>query len=249
MSSRSVKGKMIKHKLLVKNPSLYPHIPSTKWLTASDALHMLKSHSTVFLKPDGGSGGSGILKIRNTSTGGYEIRYGKIRERVGKHSLYRTLRRYQKSSTQYIVQKGIHLGRYHGRVFDIRMYLQKPRSEWGISGMAARIAPPHHYITNYTRGGKAVLLEKVLYPLFEGNTEKVNECIENLRIISMDIATTLNKRFKDIRELGIDLAVESSGQIWIIEANTRPQHKLFSKLPTSEMLRTIRHNKKKIKKG
>ncbi|OAB41533.1 hypothetical protein PGLA_16865 [Paenibacillus glacialis] len=240
---------MIKHKILSKIPSLLPHIPATKWLTHSDALHMLNSHSTVFLKPDSGSGGSGILKIRKTSTGEYEIRYGKIRDRVGLHTLSRTLRMYQRSYNNYIVQEGIDLGRYHGRVFDIRMYLQKPRSEWGISGMAARIAPPHHYITNYTKGGTAATLEKVLLPLFEGNIEKMNACIQNLKNISLTIARTLNKKFKDTRELGIDLAVESSGQIWIIEANTRPQHKLFTKLPSSEMLRTIRHNKKKIKKG
>ncbi|MGF7048907.1 glutathione synthase/RimK-type ligase-like ATP-grasp enzyme [Paenibacillus sp. DS2015] len=210
---------------------------------------MLKSHSTIFLKPDNGSGGSGILKIRNTSTHDYEIRQGETRKRVGQHTLYRTLKKYQKSPKKYIVQRGIHLGKYHGRVFDIRMYLQKPQSEWGISGMVARIAPKHRYITNYHKGGQAATLDKVLLPLFEDNTEKVNDCIEKLRTISLTIADTLTKQFPDTREFGIDLAVDSNRRIWIIEANTRPQHNLFTKLSNKEMLYTIRHNKKLIKKG
>lgn len=249
MSHCTIKGKMIKHKIMKKNPSLYPHIPKTKWLTPSRAIHMLKSHSTVFLKPDGGSGGTGILKVQKTSTGKYEIRHGSTRKSVGRHTLSRTLRIYQRSSSKYIVQRGIQLGQYHGRVFDIRMYLQKPQSVWTISGMVARIAPRNRYITNYHKGGQAATLEKALSPLFEGNTEKVNECIENLKHISLTVAGTLNKRFPGIRELGIDLAVDSSRRIWIIEANTRPQHNLFTLLPTKEMLNTIRHNKKKIKKG
>ncbi|AJS60459.1 YheC/YheD family protein [Paenibacillus sp. IHBB 10380] len=249
MSKQTIKGKMIKHKIMKKNPSLHPHIPKTKWLTPSRAIHMLKTHPTVFLKPDGGSGGSGILRIRNTSTGDYEIRQGSTRKRVGRHRLSRTLRIYNKSSRKFIVQKGIDLGKYHGKVFDIRMYLQKPKSEWGISGMVARVAPRNRYITNYHKGGQAATLEKVLFPIFEGNTEKVKECIDHLKHISMTVAGTLDKKFRYIRELGIDLAVDSSGKIWIIEANTRPQHNLFAQLPTKEMLYTIRHNKKMIKKG
>lgn len=249
MSDYKVKGKMVKHKLMKKNSSLSPHIPKTRWLSSSKAIHMLESHPTVFVKPDGGSGGSGILRIRKTSTDDYEIRNGKDLKRVGSHTLSRTLRKYQKSSTKYIVQNGIDLGRYHGKVFDIRMYLQKPKSEWGISGMVARVAPRDRYITNYHKGGQAATLEKVLLPIFEGNHVKMNECIENLKRISLTISGTLDRQFRATRELGIDLAVDTSGEIWIIEANTRPQHNLFKFLPNKEMLNTIRHNKRKIKKG
>src|SRR4051812_39969662 len=101
---------MIKHQLLIRRPELLPHLPETHWLTASKAIRMLKSHSSIFLKPNRGSGGTGIIRIRKrTLHDGYEIRNGRNRKYVSSTSIQNALRAYEKSHKQYIVQRGIHL--------------------------------------------------------------------------------------------------------------------------------------------
>jgi hypothetical protein len=236
---------MIKHKLLLKRSKLRPHLPETHWLKASKAKRMLKSYSTIFIKPNGGSGGTGIIRIRKLkSLPGYEFRSGRRRRLVSSASMYRTLRAYQKSKKNYIVQRGLKLARYNGRIFDVRMFLQKPPSGWTISGMAARVAAPQHIVTNQHQGGYGKPLNKVLKRIFGQKRSKVKRCIHVLKEISLIMAHTLDKRFSDIRELGIDLGIDTAGRVWIIEANSRPFHKLFTQLPNKRMLYKIRRNKR-----
>lgn len=240
-----VKGKMIKHQLLLKRSKLRPHLPETHWLTASRAMKMLKSSSTIFLKPNGGSGGTGIIKIRRTHHG-YIFANGQKRRYVSRASLYKALQYYEKSHKKYIVQRGIKLASYKGKIFDVRMYLQKPKKVWKISGKVARIAAPNHYVTNQHQGGYAKKLEKVLSTLFANKKRKVNKCKKKLRRIALTAAKTLDKRFPDIHELGIDLAIEKGGHVWFIEANSRPAHRLFAQLSDKTMLYRIKRNKRFI---
>lgn len=246
MSNYKVKGKMVKHEFLSKHREIRPYLPETHWLTASRAMRMLKSHPTIFIKPDKGSGGTGIMKIQRTRNG-FELFNGPRRRFLHSDALIKTLQAYQKSPKKYIVQEGLHLGRYRGNIFDVRVYLQKPQTEWLISGMAARVAAPHRYVTNHHKGGHAETLEKVLANLFANNKRRVANCRNTLRTTAMIVAGTLNKRFPDLRELGIDLGIERSGRVWFIEANSRPFHRLFTQLPDKTMLHRILKNKSVIR--
>jgi glutathione synthase/RimK-type ligase-like ATP-grasp enzyme len=236
------KGKMKKHKVLMKCSELLPNLPETHWLTTSRAVRMLKENPSVFIKPDGGTGGAGIIKIRKAAKG-YVVRDGSKRMHVGAVSLYKGLNDLEKSSKKYIVQRGLQLARYKGKIFDVRMYLQKPHEKWTIAGMAARVAAGNSYVTNFSRGGHPKLLEKVLLRFYVNDKNKVNRCINKLEAISIQVAEALVKRFPGIVEMGIDLGIDKDGHIWIIEANSKPAHKLFAQLPDKTMLQTIRKNK------
>jgi glutathione synthase/RimK-type ligase-like ATP-grasp enzyme len=225
-------------------PELLPHLPETHWFNASLANRMLDSYSTIFIKPNGGSGGTGIIRIRKkTSSPRYEFRRGRHRKIVSSSSMYKALQIYQKSRKKYIVQRGLKLARYKGRIFDIRMFLQKPPSGWTVSGMVARVADPHFIVTNHKQGGFGKPLDKVLMHIFSNNDSKVKKYIEELKKISLIMAQTLDVRFSDIRELGIDLGIDTDGHVWIIEANSRPFHNLFTQLPDKSMLNNIKRNK------
>jgi hypothetical protein len=246
MHKYKVKGKMVKHKLLLNRRVLHPHLPETHWLTASRSMRMLKSYSTIFIKPNGGSGGTGIIKIQRTRSG-FKLFDGLRRRFLHTDDLRRKLIGYQKSPKKYIVQRGLHLGRYHGKIFDVRMYLQKPYAEWVISGIAARVAAPNRYVTNHHKGGHAETLDNVLANFFANNKVRMENCKKTLRKTALIAARTLDKRFPDLRELGIDLAIDSSGHVWFIEANSRPFHQLFTQLPDKTMLNLILENKRIIK--
>ena len=239
-------GKMTKHKEMLQKSVLRPHLPATRWMTDSSTLRMLKTYPTVFIKPDKGSGGSGIIRAKRLRKG-YEVRYGSIQKVVRLHSVLKAIKSYRKSKHRYLVQEGLQLAKYHGVIFDIRIYLQKPKHKWIIAGMAARVAAPHKYVTNYLKGGHAAPLHQVLLSLFGNNRTKVNACLRRITKLSIIIAKTVNKRHS-IHELGVDLAIDKNGRIWIIEANSHPGHMLFTQLSDRSMIRTIKRNKKRIGK-
>ncbi|SFJ87550.1 YheC/YheD family protein [Thermoflavimicrobium dichotomicum] len=240
-------GKMMKHKEMMKHPELRQYLPETLWLTPLGALQMLRSHSSVFIKPNHGSGGVGIIRVKRKRNH-YEVRYGQKHKYVSSDSVYKAIQSYQKPSQRYLVQRGLRLAEYNGSIFDIRVYMQKPYSKWTISGMVARVAAPNRYVTNYRKGGHGEPLNKVLSNLFKNNKRKVNDSLNRMTKLSSIIAETLNKRHSGIRELGIDFGIEKNGRLWIIEANTRPGHKLFTHLPDKTMLLKIRKNKQLIRK-
>ncbi|AWB42961.1 endospore coat-associated protein YheC [Paenibacillus sp. CAA11] len=237
-------GKMKKYREMLSIPGLRPHLPETHWATNSRILRMLKVHSSLFIKPNHGSGGSGIIRVRRLRRG-YEVRCGSSRKVVGPSSVLRAIHSFRKPKHRYLVQKGLRLEKYHGTIFDIRVYLQKPKQTWMIAGVAARIAAPHKFVTNYHKGGHAESLQRVLLSLFQNNQAKVDAYHQKIKNISITVARTVN-RSHPIHELGVDLAIDKNGRIWIIEANSHPGHMLFTQLSDHTMIRTIMHNKRLI---
>ncbi|WP_088832802.1 YheC/YheD family protein [Paenibacillus tyrfis] len=238
-------GKMKKHREMLKRSVLRRHLPETHRFTHARALRMLRTYSTIFIKPNHGSGGSGIIRVKKVRKG-YEVRYGLKRTHVGSASLYKAIQSYLRPSGQYLVQRGLRLAKYKGSIFDARIYMQKPKKKWDISGMAARVAAPHRFVTNYHKGGHGVKLKRVLSRLFT-KRKKVKSTLRKIKKISRLMARTINKRHS-IRELGVDLGIEKNGRIWIIEANSRPGHKLFTQLPDKTPLRRIMKNKHLIRR-
>lgn len=237
-------GKMKKHIEMLRHPALRDHLPETYWITPARTLRMLGRYPSIFIKPNHGSGGTGIILVKRTGNT-YEVRCGRKRKVVGPDSLFKAIQSFRKPSQRYLVQRGIRLAKYNGSIFDARIYMQKPKAEWIVAGMVARVAAPKQYVTNYQKGGHGEPLPEVLSALFANDRSKVNDCIDRITKLSLIIAETINQRYA-IRELGIDFGIENDGRIWIIEANSKPGHMLFTQLPDKTLLHRILSNKRLI---
>jgi glutathione synthase/RimK-type ligase-like ATP-grasp enzyme len=241
-------GKMKKHKEMKRHYVLRKYLPEMHWHTHARTLRMLKSYSSIFIKPNHCSGGKGIIRVKKMMGNRYEVRYGNKQSYVNAESLNKMIQSYQESPHQYLVQRGLRLARYKGSIFDIRIYMQKPASKWLISGMVVRIAAPNHFVTNYSQGGQAKPLHKVLLNTFNNNKTKVNETVNRIRNVCYMITRTLDKHHPGLHQLGIDIAIDNDSRLWIIEANSKPGHQLFRKLSDKSMYRTIMKNKRLIRK-
>lgn len=240
-------GKMRKHKEMLRRSVLRKYLPETHWLTRARTLRMLRSYSSIFIKPNYGTGGAGIIRVRRRRNR-YEVRCGRKSRHVRSSSLIQAIRSCRRPSQRYLVQRGLRLAKYFGAIFDVRIYMQKPKSRWIISGMVARVAAPQQYVTNYHKGGHAAPLDKVLLTLFANDRRKVKDCLNKISKLSYAVATTLSKHHPGLRQLGIDLGIEKNGRAWIIEANSKPGHMLFAQLPDKTMLHRIKKNKRLIRK-
>ncbi len=243
---QQIASKLLKTAVILNHPQLSSYIPETRWYSP-EALHdMLEKYPVVYLKPDKGTGGGGIIRIRRINH--YRFEYKDLsRSRVLPYSqLLRFVGRKLIPSQRYIIQKGISLACVGDRPFDIRVILQKPNGKWLVSGIAAKIAKPGKIVTNYCKGGQPYDVFKALYLATSKDHEKAKKIFIEIYYISKEIAKILNRRFSGLRELGIDVGVDKQYNIWVFEVNTHPNFQLFRRIGNQEMYHCIRKRHKQF---
>lgn len=242
---QQVASKMYKTHILKKNKLIRPYIPDTRWYDVKGLKEMLCQYSTVFIKPDKGGGAGGLIRIELLE-GLVECTspYGR-KKLISFDNLEEWIQERLKENKRYIMQEGIELAKIAGRLFDLRIHMQKPGNEWKITGSCAKIAAPGQVVTNFCKGGTPYEAAKVLQCITSDAKEEARHLVHELYILSKEVARTLNSQFKGLKELGLDIGVDEEFNLWIFEVNTRPCTDMFRKLGNSRVYRKI----KKIQQG
>ncbi|MDQ1913909.1 YheC/YheD family protein [Paenibacillus sp. GD4] len=226
-------GKIRFHRMFQREPKLRAYLPGTAICNPERLREYLQRYRTVFIKPDGGCRGIGIVKVWQ---GEDRISFVKIKGKPQSvssiHALYKKL---HLSRRPHIVQQAIQLAQINGRPFDIRvMMMRDQRNRWICIGMVAKVAGVDSVITNVARGKGSVMsinkaLEKSLGLTGEQAARKKEELI---RLASL--CTRIYSRTRYEWQIGYDLALDRKAKVWFIESNPRvPAHNLFLKEPES----------------
>ncbi len=233
-------GKWKTHNLLSKHEILQKYLPETRvFKSSTDVIELLKTHGTVFLKPSGGSSGRGIIRI-STGLTAYSANYRTARKvRQLELEDVEKLNNYLKQfigGTRYIVQQGLSLAKIHGCPFDIRVLMQKNRAgKWKRTGMAARVAGEGNYISNIHAGGHAEKLSYVL-PLIFTDPKKVQQIKREINRVTSIIASWISTEENPLfGEIAIDLGVDDSGKVWVIELNAVPGRTVFRRIGATKI--------------
>lgn len=204
---------------LLRDPKLSQYVPETALYSKTMLQKMLDRYEMVYVKPNMGTGGKDILRVEDLGQGGYKYHlktsvwtFGSFDSMAG--SIDRVTRR-----CDYVIQRGIDLLRRNGRLFDLRVMVQKnPYGKWETTGVIGRLGHPRKIVTNVCRGGCSrpveVLLRDFVYDV-AGYTD-------HLRQLGERAARQLNKTFPRIKELGFDIGIDRNLHPWILEANPRP---------------------------
>lgn len=235
---QQIASKMLKTKVLQQDPSLRVMIPETVWYSRMNLEEMLERYDTVYVKPDKGGGGVGILRIEKRDAGRFRVCFRTRCKEVDRRRLSAAVESCFSPAKHYLIQQGIRLALYRGSPFDLRILLQKPNRRWIVSGMVAKVAASGRFVTNYCRGGHPLPVETALAAVVREPMEK-ERMIRELHHMAERVAEVLNERFPGLRELGIDVGVDREGRLWIFEVNTRPQFKMFSKIGRRDVFAKI----------
>ncbi|MFC5528063.1 YheC/YheD family protein [Cohnella yongneupensis] len=243
--SISVKSKWTKTKWLLADRALRQFVPETKLFTLSSLNDMTGRYKMVYFKPTGGSGGNGIARIVRTSSRKFRVKKdARTFETSSTGSLYGRLKRIARGRS-YLLQKGIHLQTSGGRPFDFRMTMQKPeKGKWVPSVMFVKLGKPNTVVTNYHQGGKLALVGETLRRsgYSSGQIERYKM---RLRTLGLQTARCFERRSPRFRELGLDVALDRTGRLWILEVNTRPNFYALKSLRDKSLFRTmVRYGKK-----
>nr|WP_253300317.1 YheC/YheD family protein [Paenibacillus lautus] len=203
--------------------------PLTKRLKGYPTLYeMIKRKPYLYLKPEDGKAGQGIMRIRYQKNKPLpyriQIQNNKNSTTYKAASLERLWNRvYQETKgCSYLIQQGIELAQVHGRAFDLRILVQKNESgSWAVTGIGARMAGAKSITTHVPRGGTIEDPEKLLPIVF--GLERSDAILGEVRKAAVHMARQIEKSSGQTHgEMSMDLGIDNEGVLWFFEANSRP---------------------------
>jgi glutathione synthase/RimK-type ligase-like ATP-grasp enzyme len=213
---------------LGKDQSIHIYLPESYLFKNYEMLKSMSSrHSTLFLKPITGSLGKGIIRVEKHPGESYNCQFtnagGARKKEFDSLPAVFTALSGKLKSQRYQLQQGLELITAEGRPVDFRALVQKgARGVWTITSVVARIASTQQFVSNIARGGSLGTVKDTLGKSSLNAQQRVS-VYDRLRKASLEIATSIEAQIPNhFGELGIDLAVDAQGKIWLLEVNSKP---------------------------
>lgn len=213
--------KLDTHDVLMTNANLRSFLPHTEPLTDSALINTAKSYGAIYLKPDSLSKGQGVFRaslaagtwlLERSDANGNEA--WEVKDTSG-------LRSHLIPNVPYLVQQAIDLATYWNNHYDLRAAVQKDtQGRWQVTGLVARLAPPLGVVTS-PRSGGSVLPADVAFAHSFGS-QQVDTKLALVHETACAIATAIEHHYGHCANLGLDLGIDKSGRLWLIEVNGRP---------------------------
>lgn len=211
--------------LLPEAASFSPH--TELYQGAASLTGILQKYPYIYVKPSSGSLGRGIIRIMRTKDG-YICQYGSVNGTVTRrYSTFGPMHQMLRSrigKQPYLLQQGLQLIKLRGGIVDFRALVQKNKhGEWSITSIVGRSAPTSSSIvSNIARGGTMLSMQRTLkaagFPPIECTSISTS-----IRHHALLIARLFEQSMDGhYAELGIDLGVDKSGKVWLLEINSKP---------------------------
>ncbi|WP_025027249.1 YheC/YheD family endospore coat-associated protein [Caldalkalibacillus mannanilyticus] len=230
--ARGLPGKWKVYNMLKNHPIISAFLPETVEYTAySSWQSKMKEYQSLIFKPASGSNGKGVVKISYFKAKFYVKGRSPTNQPFSKmFDSYEKCQRWLNTfigRRRYVIQPYLSLSTLlTDEPFDIRILIQKnEHGEWEETGRAVRLGQKNGITSNLDGGGTAVEVSSFLEEHFtEEQVESINKQIET---IVAHIPTAIEEKHGALIELGLDIGVDQEGQVWILEANSKPGRKSF----------------------
>lgn len=219
-----------KQRILLKDPRVSSHIPQTCLFDWEQLYDYLDRYQDVYVKPVVGCGGRGIIRISKLRKDEYRLQAGTNQKDLqGMDELKRKLQKRLKGKRTFMLQQGIDLLTVEGKPVDFRALLLKPAHKWEYMGVMGKQAAKDKMVTNHCQGGKALTLSQSLRRSNMDEVTHYKELKEDMKRLAHNVTRTISEHYPHVRQLGLDLALDKQGKLWVLEANTKPGFCLFKK--------------------
>ena len=228
------------HLALCEFTEVYPYLPETCLFEEDEQLvKILETYGRAALKPVHGQKAIGlIIFIKEGNEISYQYR-GKGKDRLqyfkGKVEKLDNIRDTFKvmGDEKYVVQQGLKLARYKGHVFDVRALMQKDGDGRWIASLCAKVGPEESEISALGSWARIESVQEYLIAVFGSHFNGISDRIQAL---SVTVAGAMDKAYGEAGEIALDIAVDTSGSIWLLEVNSMPAKSMFHELYNKEEL-------------
>jgi hypothetical protein len=238
LTIQRIQSKLAKTNVLLLHETIRNFIPSTKKWSREMLLSMLNRYSMIYVKPNLGTYGNGVIRVEKITDASYRFQLDTHVYRCTSFAeLYKALLRH-KSRGVYVIQRGIHLLKHRNRRFDIRIMVQKNiKDEWEATGIIGRLAHPTKIVTNYHSGGTPMAFSDLMSTHLTKSEQSAY--INRLNKLGLAVARQLQTKYPGLKELGLDVAIDTDLHPWILEVNSCPDPFIFRKLKDKSVFRKI----------
>ncbi|MGG4265025.1 YheC/YheD family protein [Peribacillus simplex] len=230
-------GKWEVYQILKNHPLLQAFFPETFQVTTPKAItDHLELLDKVIIKPEFGSGGTGIYLLSKTEDGTLVsmtkkgTKYDRPFNSTSQLNkwLHHLLNRYR-----YLCQPYLDLYNEKNEPFDLRILLQKnEKNQWMERGRGIRTGQKGGITSNLATGGEAISLDTFI----KNNPETISIAVEQkIQHILRTLPRETEAAFERLFELGIDLGIDKKGQIWIMDINSKPGRKIIQAIQPEAM--------------
>lgn len=224
INSKSYFNKWGTHKVLSDDSKIITHLPNTvKYYHPFQLVDFLNKYDSVYIKDSGGKRGKNIFKLQKLQNGLYILSYqdsgNMYSEKLTLQEVHSKFVADKLLGKTIIIQQGIDMASLKDRPFDVRILAQKnERENWEVVDKSIRIASPGSIVTNVSSGGEVKKFSEVIPLLFSNSTYISSE----IDMLVIKICRVLEKKYGRLGELGIDIAIDIYGYIWLLEVNGKP---------------------------
>lgn len=221
------------YQAIVGNSELASHVTPARLASSHQVVReMLENAGSVYLKPRVGTRGQGVMRLDRAGDG-VTLLYRSQDRSVRRHFRSRKelrlfLVRQKVISGRYIVQESVPCATIGGHRFDLRLHIQRSGSgEFCCPGKLARLAPPDSAVTHLAHGGIALPVDLALTVGLRISLDEAREVERRVVEWSCDFVRKLEAEFHTLGDVGVDVTVDSKGEIWLVECDMRPDHTQF----------------------
>ncbi|MDQ0195063.1 YheC/YheD family protein [Paenibacillus wynnii] len=233
-----VQSKWIKTKLLLRNSFIKRFIPDTRKFNRKNLEQMIYSYGMVFVKPERGTYGNGVIRAERGERYGFTYQYEETIRNFDTFDAFCKSLAKRTGGRSYLIQKGIHLLKHNNRRFDIRVMVQlSPKGNWEATGIIGRLGHPRKIVTNYHSGGKPMAIEKLLSTHL--SERQIVLLTKELNELGVRMAVQLQRTYSRINKIGVDVGLDRSLTPWIIEVNMNPDPYIFNQLKDKSVYKKV----------
>ena len=109
------------------------------------------------------------------------------------------------------------------------------QGEWEITGCAGRVGAKNSVTSNLHGGGRAVRADSLLKKWF--SSSEVEQVKQKMNQLGLAVVNELERNYKQMCELALDIAVDRNGQPWLLETNPKPAREIFNRIGEKETYR------------
>lgn len=199
----------------------------------------LEKFQSVYLKPQSGSLGKGIVMVQKSGERLVFIDHLK-RETVttGFFQADDYLKKFHRS--KYIIQQGVPT-KYNEKNVDFRIYLQKDKTtKWKVQGLLGRVAKTGSIITNIRHTTQILEGQEIITKMFNLSEKEANSLIEKISFASIQVCEIFEASGKKIGDVALDLIVDQNLNVWILEMNKAYAYKSLKNSKFDYILKRVK---------
>lgn len=217
------------HEKLENATQLKAFLPKTTLYDKSIFQEWLSQYNDLFIKPVNGSQGRGIIHVfQKDNNIIIENSNSPERTKLQYTSAIQAASDIQKwiKKKIFIIQESLPLITLENKKIDFRFLCHKINNdEWKITSVVGRISGENQFVSNIAQGGKLSRPMDILHNHF--TYERALLTYQLMKDLALEVSRVIDLAFDEIFvELGIDIGVDSTGNPWLIEVNSKPSKQL-----------------------